>query len=134
MSTKSIRVNEQLVIQAQMAGAIQHRSVPNQLEYWATLGKMISKIIDIEDALAILQGLKKIKVEAVASTPVDSDSVFAQLEDDRATGFIDKPVTNAPFFYEFSKAHPGYIDKVNTKTGERFTGLFKQGFFEVMNA
>lgn len=134
MATKSIRLNEQLVMQAQMAGALHHRSTPNQLEYWATLGKMISSKINMEDALSVLQGLKKIRVETVQSTAVDSDAVFAQLEADRETGFADKPVTAAPFFFEASHTQPGYIDRVNTATGERTTGTFQNGVFEVMDA
>ncbi len=134
MATKSIRISEQLAFQAQAAGALQHRSAPNQLEYWATLGKMISSKINIEDALAILQGLKTIKIETLPSAPVDPDSVFDRLESDRAKGFTDKPVTGAPFFYEASLSRPGSIDKVDTKTGLRTTGQFKNGVFEAVDA
>lgn len=134
MSTKSIRISEQLAFQAQVAGALQHRSAPNQLEYWATLGKMVSSKINMEDALAILQGLKTIKIETVPSAPIEPDSVFDRLESDRAKGFKDKPVTSAPFFYEASLSHPGCIDKVDTQTGMRSTGKFRNGFFEVVNA
>lgn len=134
MATKSIRLNEQLVVQAQRAGALQHRTVPNQLEYWATLGKMISSRINMEDALAVLQGLKRVRVETIQSAAVDSGTVFAQLEADRENGFKDKPVTGAPFFFEASHSNPGLLDKVNTATGERITGKFQNGVFEAVNA
>ncbi len=134
MATKSIRISEQLAFQAQAAGALYHRSIPNQLEYWATLGKMISSKINMEDALAVLQGLKTVKVEAVPSAPVDPDAVFEQLESDRTTGFNGKPVTGAPVFYEASLSKPGCIDQVNTQTGERNTGRFRNGVFEAADA
>jgi len=134
MATKSIRISAQLAFQAQAAGALQHRSAPNQLEYWAALGKMISSKINMEDALAILQGLKTIKIETVPSAPVEPDSVFDQLESDRAQGFNGKPVTSAPFFYERSLSKPGCIDKVDTRTGLRTTGRFRNGVFETVNA
>ena len=134
MGTKSIRISEQLAFQAQTAGALQHRSAPNQLEYWATLGRMISRKISMEDALAILQGLKTIKIESASSMPVEPDSVFERLESDRAQGFDGKPVTNSPFFYEASLTRPGCIDKVDTKTGRRETGHFRNGIFETADA
>jgi len=84
--------------------------------------------------LAILQGLKTIKIETVPSAPVEPDSVFDQLESDRAQGFNGKPVTSAPFFYERSLSKPGCIDKVDTRTGLRTTGRFRNGVFETVNA
>ncbi len=135
MSTKSIRLNEQLITEAKRAGALQHRTAPNQVEFWATLGRMMSSILRMEDVLAIMQGLKKINIESIESTSVDSDSVFADLEADRANGFKNTPVTNAPFFFEVSLSTPGLLDKVNTETGERETGKFENGnFIEVRTA
>ena len=134
MTTKSIRLNADLIFQAQLAAAVQHRSIPNQVEYWATLGRIISSVIDIEDAFAILQGLKKLRVEPTQTISIDSNTVFDNLEADRAKGFVDKPITSAPFYFEASQKMPGLLDRVNSLTGERKTGKFADGKFREINA
>jgi hypothetical protein len=134
MATKSIRLNTDLIFQAQSASAVQCRSIPNQVEYWATLGRIISSVIDIEDAFAILQGLKKLRVEPAQTISIDSDTVFNNLEADRAKGFVDKPITSAPFYFEASQKMPGLLDRVDSLTGERKTGKFTDGKFREINA
>ncbi len=134
MATKSIRLNAELISHAQSASAVQCRSIPNQVEYWATLGRIISSVIDMEDAHAILQGLKKLRVEPAQTFAVDSGTVLTRLETDRAKGFADKPITSAPFYFEASPQKPGFLDKVDSLTGERKTGKFSNGEFREINA
>lgn len=129
MTTKSIRLNSDLIFQAQSASAVECRSIPNQVEYWANLGRIISSVIDMEDAFAIIQGLKTLRVEPIQTISIDPDAVFDQLEADRATGFADKPITRAAFYYEASAQKPGYLDRVDSRTGERKTGRFADGKF-----
>ena len=134
MATKSIRLNSDLIFQAQSAAAVQCRSIPNQVEYWATLGRMVSSVIGIEDAFAIIQGLKKLRVESTVTVPIDSDTVFNNLEPDRAKRFVDKAITSAPFYFEASQKRPGLLDRVDSVTGERKTGRFANGKFTEVNA
>ncbi len=134
MKTKSIRLNTDLIFQAQSAAAIQCRSIPNQVEYWANLGRIISSVIGIEDAFAVLQGLKKLRLEPTQTTSIDSDTVFNNLEADRTKKFVDKPVTSASFYFEASQKMPGLLDRVDTQTGERQTGKFTNGEFREINA
>ena len=134
MPTKSIRLSADLIRQAQSAASVQHRSIPNQVEYWATLGRIISSTIGIEDAFAILQGLKALRVEPTQTISIDSNTVFNNLEADRAKGFADKPITSAPFYFEASQKTPGLLDRVDSLTGERKTGKFTNGEFREINA
>ncbi len=79
------------------------------------------------------QGIKTINLmvsPSVQSIPIDSDSVFNDLENDRAKGLLAKNVTSAKIYYEASVEHPGYLDRVNAVTGKRQTGLFEQGEFK----
>ncbi|MCP3942767.1 MAG: hypothetical protein GY710_14955 [Desulfobacteraceae bacterium] len=132
MATKSLRIDESLVRDAQRTGLIEHRSINSQLEYWAKLGRAIAPKISIIDAYAVTQGVKNIRLELADSVPVDPKTVFAKLEADRAKGFANKPATSAPFFYEASTNQPGLLDQVETATGKRQTGTFKNGQFEVI--
>ena len=134
MKTKSIRLNTDLISHAQSAAAVQCRSIPNQVEYWANLGRIISSVIGIEDAFAIIQGLKKLRVESTVTAPIDSDTVFNNLEADRAKRFVDKAITSAPFYFEASQKRPGLLDRVDSVTGERKTGRFANGKFTEVNA
>ncbi|MBA3030462.1 MAG: hypothetical protein FP816_16845 [Desulfobacteraceae bacterium] len=132
MATKSLRIDERLVIQAQREAKVQHRSINGQIEYWAKLGRAIASKISAADAFSVTQGLKEICLETPKSISIDPNAVLNELEADRAKGFSDKPVTSAPFYFEASDSKPGFIDKVNTKTGERQTGEFQNGKFEAI--
>lgn len=134
MATKSIRLNADFIFQAQMAAALQCRTIPNQIEYWATLGRIVSSVIGIEDAFAVIQGLKQVRVEPVQTVSIDSEAVFKNLETDRKKGFKDKPVTSAPFYFEASQKVSGLLDMVNSQTGERKTGKFSKGKFREIHA
>ncbi len=131
-ATKSLRIDEALALDAQRQGRVEHRSINGQVEYWAKLGRAVSLSMDMADAYAVVQGLKKIKLELVNSVPVDPNIVLANLEENRAKGFVDQPITTAPFYYEVSTSKPGYLDRVETATSKKETGIFKDGEFEVV--
>lgn len=133
MPTVSLRIDQDLAFQAEREARIQNRSKTKQLEYWAKLGKAISSKLNITDAFAVSQGIKTIKLEitpSVQSIPVDSDAIFNDLENDRARGLLTKNVTSARICYEASIEHPGYLDRMDSVTGERQTGFFEHGGFK----
>lgn len=132
MTTVSLRIDRDLALQAEREARIQNRSKTKQLEYWAILGKAVSSKLSISEAFAVSQGIKTIKLEeppSVQSISIDSDDIFNQLENDRTKGFLTEKVTTAGIYYEASAKHPGCLDRVNSVTGERHTGLFERGEF-----
>ncbi len=135
MTTVSLRIDQDLVFQAEREARIQNRSKTKQLEYWAKLGKAISSKLDITDAVAVSQGIKTIRLEGVPSAqsiPIDSDDLFNTLENDRTKGLLGHNVTSATIYYEASVEHPGYLDRVNSITEKRQTGSFEQGEFKAI--
>ena len=122
MATKSLRIDETLVIQAKRQAKVQHRSINGQVEYWAKIGRAIDSKISAADAFAVTQGLKEIRLETSRSVSIDPNAVLNELEADRAKGFSGKPITSAPFYFETSVSNPGFLDKVDTLSGERQTG------------
>ena len=44
---KSIKLSEQLVENAKVSGKAQQRSTPNQIEYWARIGKIADENPDL---------------------------------------------------------------------------------------
>ncbi len=135
MTTVSLRIDQDLALQAEREAKIQNRSKTKQLEYWARLGKVISSKLNMADVLAVSQGIKTIKLEVAPSVqviPIDSDIIFDELEKDRAKGLLAKNVTSARIYYEASIQRPGFLDRVNSVTGERETGSFKEGKFKAL--
>ena len=132
MATKSLRIDENLVIQAKRQARVEHRSINDQIEYWAKLGRAIASKISVADAFSVTQGLKEIQLRPSRSMAIDPAAVLNELEADRAKGFSGKPVTSAPYYFEASINTPGLLDKVDTATGERQTGRFQNGIFEAI--
>ncbi len=130
MATSPIRLNPLLIKAAEREGMVQKRSTPKQIEYWADLGRAVERVIDLSDVFAILQGLKRLKLENVESVSVDSDEVFDHLHHRTATAPLSEEVTAAAIYFEASAGHPGLIDRVDSATGERRSGQFRNGKFE----
>ena len=125
-----MRLNPVLVAAAEREAAINKRSVPKQIEFWAELGRMVERVMALNDVLAVIQGLKKIRVEPVTSVTLDPTEVFNSLEKRRKNGTISEKVTSSTMYYEASPGRPGLLDKINTATGERQTGRFQNGEFK----
>ena len=126
-----LRLSAALVEAAEKEGALQKRSAPKQIEFWAELGKAVDGVIDAADVVAVIQGLRKIKVEPVTSMAVDPRNVFDSLETIRNSGALAEEVTSAAVYYEASLSRPGLLDRVSSRTGERQTGQFHKGVFKV---
>ena len=126
-----MRLDSTLVEAAKREAALQKRSIPKQIEFWAELGKAVERVIGMEEVVAITQGLKKLKLENVDSSSAKPDDVFDSLEQIRASGSLSGNVSAAVVYYEASTQRPGLLDKVNTASGERQTGHFRNGKFMV---
>ncbi|GAB6095402.1 hypothetical protein JCM14469_16540 [Desulfatiferula olefinivorans] len=124
-----LRLDAALIAAAEREAAVQKRSIPKQIEFWAELGKAVEHVIGMDDVVAVTQGLKRIELENLVSPAVDADEVFAGLEKSREEGRLSETVTTAPVYYEASARRPGLLDRVNAATGARDTGRFENGAF-----
>ena len=123
-----IRLQQDLMAAASLAGELHHRSAAEQVEYWASLGRSVSHILDPEAVLAIGAGTVKLKLEPVSVDRVDPDEVFSCLERDRESG--DLVASIAPFGTRFqsSKVCPGFLERIDAE-GKIDIGQFQQGEF-----
>ena len=126
-----MRLNSSLIEAAEREGAIQKRSTPKQIEFWAELGKAVEHFIGIDDIIAITQGLKVIEVEPVLSLSVNPDDVFDSLETSRENRTLSENVTLSAIYFESSLSKPGLLDRVDSATGKRESGRFTDGEFKV---
>jgi hypothetical protein len=127
-ASSPIRLQEELMQAAILTGSRMHRSAAEQIEYWASLGRQIAYYIDPDTLLKINAGLAKINIEATTSTPINPDSVFAAVEQDRQNGQIINKVAESHPRYYASKTHPGLLDQISAD-GSRMSGSFINGKF-----
>jgi hypothetical protein len=124
-----VRLQEELMESARVSGSVQHRSAAEQIEYWADIGRKVSKTIDPDTLLAVEAGLVRIVVEQVQSEAVDTESVFAALDADRKSGKLASAVAEkSPIRYQASKIKPGLLEQVDSE-GNSVGGQFINGEF-----
>ncbi len=127
-ASSPIRLQQDLMQQAESTARRFHRSTAEQIEYWAELGRTVSSTLDPDVLLSISAGLTRINVEPVISEPVDPDEVFRDLEVQRDNGVLQRNVTTSPVRYQASLKQPGLLERIDQK-GELVTGRFENGEF-----
>lgn len=128
-SASPVRLQEELMRSAALAGARQHRSAAQQIEYWAALGRAVAGLLDPDRLLAVQAGLAQLKVEPVTASPISPEQVFAALEADRSHGVLAQSVSSASVRYQASVAYPGLLERIDAD-GRRTVGRFLNGAFQ----
>jgi hypothetical protein len=126
-----VRLQNDLMLAASLTGERFHRSAAEQVEYWASIGRRVSSLLNPDVLLAITAGLSQIKVEPVYRDAIDPEAVFQSLESERQQGTLSHAVTGSAFKYQASKTHPGYLERINAN-GDITLGQFKDGQFVVI--
>ncbi len=124
-----IRLQQDLMDNAIVEGQLFNRSATEQVEYWADIGRKVSRIIDPEILLAVEAGLARITVEKVESVNVNPESVFAAIDADRESGELASAIAEqSPIRYQASKTNPGLLERVGSG-GDVVLGQFVNGDF-----
>lgn len=124
-----VRLQAELMESARVSGSVQHRSTAEQIEYWADIGRKVSRTVDPDTLLAVEAGLVRIVVEQVKSEAVDPSSVFSALDADRNSGKLASAITEkSPIRYQASRSKPGLLEQVDQK-GSSINGQFVDGEF-----
>lgn len=127
-SASPIRLQDDLMQAAALTGERFHRSTAEQIEYWASIGRQVSNLLDPDALLSVSAGLARVRVEPITAAPVDPDEAFRCLEAERTHGTLSVAVTSSPIRYQASRAHPGYLERVGAD-GRVAVGQFKGGRF-----
>ncbi len=142
-SASPVRLQEELMRSAALAGSLNQRSAAQQVvfaalhadrraaqqvEYWASLGRDVAGMLDPERLLEVKTGLARLKLEPVRAARVDPEQVVAALEVARGNGSLSTSVSSAAVRYQASSRHPGYLERINSD-GSRSTGSFSGGVF-----
>lgn len=127
----AIRLENSLMLAAKNAALVHKRTPVEQIEYWAELGRNVSRYVDPDALIACSAGLAELKVESVNAKPVNPLDVFNNLESQRESGELAKAVTSTSFRYQASEDYPGMLERVN-ESGTIKVGSFKDGVFKAM--
>ena len=128
-SASPVRLQQELMQSATLAGARHHRSAAEQIEYWATLGRQVAGVLDPDKLLDVLSGLAAVRVEPVTTAAVAPEQAFAALEQQRRSGQLSRAVSSAALRYQACTAHPGFLEEI-ASDGRRRLGQFRHGMFE----
>ena len=123
-----VRLQQELMQAATLAGEQLHRSAAEQIEYWAALGRSIAHVVSPDSLLAVKTGLATLKIEPVQIPRIEPDDVFALLERDRAAGRLSALVTSSSVRYQASLTHPGQLERIDAD-GNITVGQFSMGQF-----
>ncbi len=122
-----VRLQDELMKSAKLSGELFHRSAAEQVEYWADIGRSVSRMIDPDTLIAIKAGLSRINIEPVYAKPVNPEDVFHNLEIMREDGTLVQQVTTNSFKYQASFSNPGYLERI--ENGTVSIGQFVNGEF-----
>jgi len=123
-----VRLQKELMQAASSIGQRFHRSAAEQIEYWASLGRSVSKVVNPDNLLAVSAGLAQLKVVPVEAPNINPDDVFSALEKDREAGTLAASVARLDTRYQLSTTHPGQLERI-TSDGTATTGQFAMGKF-----
>lgn len=124
----ALRLNDDLVKEAEAEAFVHKRSTPKQIEYWAEIGKSVVDYASTADLVALVQGFAKVRIQPVSSHRVDPAALLSEVEQSRESGDLSRKVTQAVLRYEASQSHPGMLDEVQAD-GQRIPGHFHDGQF-----
>ena len=124
--SRQIRLDPNLVNSATTEAALSKRSVPKQIEFWADIGRILSREITLSDMLAISQGLKRIVV-------VDPDVPYIPLESIQEEMSTPKNYhyghINSKYAYGICEDDKNHLTQRTMETGETKTGTWEEGTF-----
>lgn len=123
-----LRLDEALIREAEAEARLHRRSVPKQIEYWADLGRRMSRLVSPEDLIQVQMGLRRIQFVDTQPPPVDADAVFADMDARREQGALAKEVTGSAVVYQAVPGRAGVLERID-RDGRRQQGVFRNGEF-----
>lgn len=123
-----MRLEQELVADATGVARRYRRSVAEQVEYWAALGRSVERVLDADAILEVQAGLARIELIPTTDRAIAAETVFAALEQDRADGRLADTVASGGVRYQASPDHPGLLERIDAH-GKRSIGHFKDGEF-----
>lgn len=135
-----VRLNSLLVSQAQAAADTFHRKLPEQVSYWAELGRLVESKLSHKEISLFLSGLGAVSVQPSnhsdsKSAPLDDSFDFismaikaqGKVQTRKARSFVQKRTS---ILYQASAVYPGLIEQISADGDVLAIGHFKNGVFK----
>jgi len=110
---RSIRLSEDLIHEAEMAGDVTKRSIAGQIEYWAEIGRAFE--VNNKPTVAELRELSDFNA-----------NFMKKISDDVKSGKSREENLKHGYAFESSIMGPDFVDKV-FRNGDRITGKVVNG-------
>lgn len=111
-----------------MAASTLRRSVAEQVEYWADIGRKVSKLVNPSVLLEIQAGLSTLQIEKTLPVMANPNAVFAQLDSDRESGGLSRAIASGSVCYQASHNAPGKLEAVHPNGHVEMDGLSVDNF------
>ena len=112
--SQPVKISDELVLDARLAGKILQRSIAGQIEFWAQLGRAIEPLLEGVRVLA-LQKAGRVKPLSACLASVDSPEGRRRVTDHLRT----RPYPH----YEPAPGRPGMLVRID-KNGRKTVGRF----------
>lgn len=124
----SIRLDQDLVTAAKTEGALNTRSAPEQIQFWARIGKAIQGSLTSNDLLSLIAGTVNVKLVPKEAPYIDPMSILDEPNAGAANHRTQVLAMKPGYAYQASSLHPGKLEKVYPDGRIEF-GLFENGQF-----
>lgn len=130
-SHSPVRLEASLMESASLAGHVFKRSAVEQIEYWASIGRLIAPKMTPDQILELQAGMVKLKIEKATPVHIDSDGLLGEIDRKRSSGALQRSISNHSLRYQACSSNPGYLEQVSAD-GHVSIGLFRNGKFEAI--
>ncbi len=124
-----IRLEASLMEDASLAGETFKRSAAEQVEFWASIGRLVSARITPNQIMELQAGITQLKLEKNSHVVIDSEGLLSEINQKRQSGFLQKDIASSNVRYQASISKPGYLEQV-AADGTVTVGQFKGGQFK----
>ncbi len=126
---KPLRLRASLYQIAAQHAALEHRSIPKQIEYWAEIGRWMATKIGDREIYALLANNATINVTMEPTAVVSVDQAHSALEKSRSSGTLGNAI-HSEFIYDTDPSNPDFIRETTANGSQRY-GEFVDGEFVV---
>ena len=128
--TSPMRLDEQLVNEAQSVSALLNRSAAEQIEHWSQLGKRVSAELTPAQTIQIMTGIGKIVVETPSYEPLDVLALSSEVEADSKSGALYQELLDKGQTLYSSTPEGGGVLEAHFPDGTIKKGRFSDGVFK----
>ncbi|MBI4422486.1 MAG: hypothetical protein HY554_02095 [Elusimicrobia bacterium] len=109
-----VKIADSLVLDARLAGEVEHRSIAGQIEYWAALGEALEPLLKGLEAMALIR--------SKAAAPLSE--ILESVDSPKGRRRVAEHLKGLPFpHYEPAPGRPGLLVRT-AADGTRTVGRF----------